>query len=119
MYAADEAGVFVDGLLALAELLRDDRQEPHAECESLEMAVEGEDRAALFAAWLDELSFLAETQGFMPQRVDDLALEPQRLRARVSGRRGTPPHLVKAVTHHRLTFEPTEDGWRAVAVLDV
>jgi SHS2 domain-containing protein len=83
------------------------------------VSVEAEDRAALVAAWLGELSYLAETQGFVPQRADDLALEPQRLRAEVSGRCGAPPHLVKAVTHHRLAFEPSEGGWRAVAVLDV
>ena len=95
MHAADETSVFVDALLALAELLRDEQHEPTRDRESREVTVEGEDRAALFAAWLEELSFLAETQGFVPQRVDDLALEPQRLRARVSGRRGAPPHLVK------------------------
>jgi SHS2 domain-containing protein len=116
--AADEASVFVDALLALAELLSDDA-EPTGEPESLEVVVEGAERATLFAAWLEELSFLAETRGFTPQRVDDLVLQPSRLRARVSGRRGTPPHLVKAVTHHRLRFEPVEGGWQAVAVLDV
>jgi SHS2 domain-containing protein len=89
------------------------------ERESLEVVVEGDERATLFAAWLEELSFLAETQGFIPERVEHLALEPGGLRARVSGRRGPTPQLVKAVTHHRLTFEPVEGGWQAVAVLDV
>jgi SHS2 domain-containing protein len=116
--AADEASVFVEALLALGELLSDDA-EPTGEPESLEVVVAGDERATLFAAWLEELSFLAETQGFTPERVERLELEPSRLRARVSGRGGTPPHLVKAVTHHRLTFEPVEGGWQAVAVLDV
>jgi len=37
----------------------------------------------------------------------------------VVGHRGTPPHLIKAVTLHRLVFEPDDGGWRARVVLDV
>jgi SHS2 domain-containing protein len=116
--AADEASVFADALHALGELLSADA-EPSGEPESLEVVVEGDERATLLAAWLEELSFLAESEGFTPERVEQTALEPGRLRARVSGRRGTPPHLVKAVTRHRLAFEPVEGGWEAVVVLDV
>jgi SHS2 domain-containing protein len=110
--------VFVDALHALGELVSAEAELTGAP-ESVEIVVESDERATLFAAWLEELSFLAETEGFTPERVESLALEPARLQARVSGRRGTPPHLVKAVTHHRLAFEPVEGGWQAVAVLDV
>jgi SHS2 domain-containing protein len=116
--APDEASVYVDALHALGEVLSGDAA-PAGEPESVEVVAEGDERATLFAAWLEELSFLAETKGFTPERVERMALEPGRLRARVSGRRGAPPHLVKAVTHHRLAFEPVEGGWEAVAVLDV
>jgi SHS2 domain-containing protein len=115
--APDEPGVFADGLRALGELLGDDAA---AGAPALfEVTAVGEDRAVLFAAWLEELSFLAETKGFVPAAIEDLALGRERIRARVRGRRGSPPHLVKAVTYHRLGFAPVGDRWRAVAVLDV
>jgi SHS2 domain-containing protein len=117
--ATDEAAVFVEALHALAELLGEVNGAPVGGREWLEVTAEGQDRALLLAAWLEELSFVAETQGFMPETVDDLTLEPGRITARVGGRRGSPPHLVKAVTYHRLAFEPAGDGWDAVAVLDV
>jgi SHS2 domain-containing protein len=41
------------------------------------------------------------------------------LAARVHGTVGDPPHVVKAVTYHRLAFEPRGDAWHATVVLDV
>jgi SHS2 domain-containing protein len=113
--ASTEAGVFAESLRALGELLGDGDGEP----EFRDVVAEGEDRTALLAAWLEELNFLAETEGFAPETAAELALEPARVRARVCGRHGSPPHLVKAVTYHRLAFQRSDGGWRAVAVLDV
>jgi SHS2 domain-containing protein len=115
--AADEPGVFAEALRALAEVLGDATAD--GEREWRDVVAVGEDRAALLAAWLEELNFLAETEGFAPESADALALEPGRVRARVAGRLGSPPHLVKAVTYHRLAFERAADRWRAIAVLDV
>lgn len=110
-----------DALAALSELLA----EPGAEGEPArrEVAVQAHDRPALLAAWLEELVFLAETEGFVPRTVEALALAADRLEARVAGVLDDPPHLVKAVTYHRLAF--ARDGadparpWRARVVLDV
>jgi SHS2 domain-containing protein len=41
------------------------------------------------------------------------------MQGRVGGRRGEPPHRVKAVTYHRLAFERRGAGWTATVVLDV
>jgi SHS2 domain-containing protein len=112
--APDEAAVFAEALRALCELLASEGAP-----ERREVTAEGEDRAVLLAAWLEELCFLAETEGFVPETVEDLVLEPRGIRAQVAGVRGSPPHLVKAVTYHRLSFEPVDGGWRAVTVLDV
>jgi SHS2 domain-containing protein len=112
--APDEAAVFAEAVAALGELLATEGA-PAAR----EVSAGGADRATLFAAWLEELAFLAETEGFVPEAVEALELDAERVRARITGRRGSPPHLVKAVTYHRLGFEPTEAGWRATAVLDV
>jgi SHS2 domain-containing protein len=113
--AADEAAVFAEALRAFGELVGgEDRPE-----ERFEVAAGGEDRAVLFAAWLSELAFLAETEGLVPADVEAIELGRDEVRATVRGYRGDPPHLVKAVTYHRLAYEPHDGGWRARAVLDV
>jgi SHS2 domain-containing protein len=114
--AADEAGVFAAAVQALGELLGEGGRDTR---DWVEVRAEGTDRATLLAAWLEELIFLAERDGLVPLAVRDLVLEPARIRAAVGGYLGRPPHLVKAVTYHRLTFAPHEDGWRATLVLDV
>jgi len=115
--APDEPAVFAESLEALRELLSEAGERGDAACVDVE--VEGEDRARLFAAWLDELAFLAETEGFLPEHVESMMLEDGRVRARVGGVRAAPPHLIKAVTYHRLSFAADGDGWRARAILDV
>jgi SHS2 domain-containing protein len=81
--------------------------------------VEAGDRAALFAAFVEELVYLAESESLVPTGVGAVELGARRLRAEVELERGEPPHLVKAVTYHRLAFEPRGAGYRATAVLDV
>jgi SHS2 domain-containing protein len=114
--ASDAAAVFADAVRALGELLDD---EDRGTQERFDVSAEAGDRAGLFAAWLEEINFLAESEGVVPAGVEDLVLEPERVRGTVRGYRGSPPHLVKAVTYHRLSFEPCQSGWRATAVLDV
>jgi SHS2 domain-containing protein len=116
--AAGEAEVFADAVRAFGELLSED--EPVAgPLETRRVAATGRDRAALLAGFLEELIFLAEMEGFVPESLEELALRDAAVEARVGGRRGEPPHLVKAVTHHRLAFERAAGGWRARALLDV
>src|ERR671934_2881521 len=90
--APSEEAVFEDAARALAELLGGDgRDLDSAESVSREVTVEADDRAALLAAWLEELVFLAETEGVVPGRVELEPPEGTRVRARVEGRRGDPP----------------------------
>jgi SHS2 domain-containing protein len=113
--ASSERGVFLEALRALVELLGNEG----VENEWRDVAVAAADRPRLLAGWLEELAFLAETEGFVPERAEELVLAPAGVTARVVGHRGTPPHLIKAVTLHRLAFEPDDGGWRARVVLDV
>ena len=113
--ASSEREVFLEALRAMVELLGNEG----VERESRDVAVAGADRAVLLAEWLEELAFLAETEGFVPERAEELVLAPAGVTARVVGHHGTPPHLIKAVTLHRLAFEPDDRGWRARVVLDV
>lgn len=82
------------------------------------VALEASDRPALLAAWLDELVFLADTEGVVAESADLTASET-RLTGTVRGRRGEPRPLVKAVTLHRLRFRAEDGVWRGRVVLDV
>jgi SHS2 domain-containing protein len=115
--AASEREVFADALAALAELLGVGGEGPANERRTISVAAP--DRPALLAAWLEELLFRAEVEGFEPVSLDSLELDPRALRAIVAGRLGHPPPLVKGVTYHGLAFEPTARGYRASVVLDV
>jgi SHS2 domain-containing protein len=125
--ARSEEAVYAAAVSAMSELLEDaDGAEAAtppdarpAEATTREIAVEGQDRARLLAELLSELAFLAETEGFVPEALERLAVEERRLAASVRGHTGDPPHLVKAVTLHRLAFEAGSAGWRARVVLDV
>jgi SHS2 domain-containing protein len=129
--AGDERGVFEQALEAVFELTEGDSREG-ANCgggetnERLteptklrEIEAAAPDRAALLAAWLEELFFLAETEGLVPIRLVRLELAGERLTAAVETRPGRPRHLVKAVTYHGLKLERVGERWRAHAVLDV
>jgi protein archease len=114
--AAGEREVLEEALRALAELLGvadagGDERRP--------VVVEAGDRPALLAGWIEELAFLAESEGFVGTRVLDLELGRESVRATVAGVIDEPPPLVKAVTYHRLAFEPSGDGYVARVVLDV
>lgn len=117
--AATEAAALEEALAAFGELAAGGEEEGGGEPASHEVSASAPDRPALLAEWLGELVFLAETEDFVPERVARLELGEGGLRATVEGRRGRPPHLVKAVTYHGLTFRRDGDVWRARAVLDV
>lgn len=123
LQAATEREVFSDALAAFGELLEGEEagvsESTHALLERRAVQAAAGDRPALLAAWLEELVFLSESAGFIPLRIEQLSLEGGALSATVAGRVGEPRPLVKAVTYHRLQFEPSERGYRARVVFDV
>lgn len=130
--APSEAKVFGEALAALGELLAEHSEAEPAPAQGAagrgagegapvqhEVTASAPDRATLLAEWLNELVFLAETEGFVPERVERLRLSEDELEATVSGRRASPPPLVKAVTYHRLEMRRNDGAWRATVVFDV
>ncbi len=115
--AATEREVFTDAMSALAELLSPDADAQPTT--SRRVRARALDRPTLLAAWLEELVFLAESEGFVPVALERLDLHNDRLQATVVGRIGEPPPLVKAVTYHRLSFSRSNDRLKATVVLDV
>lgn len=114
--APTEVAVFGAALRALAELLGD---APRGDRVSYEVVLAGEERAALLVQWLEELVYRAETDDLVPEEVERIELEGRGLVASVRCHRGSPRHLVKGATYHRLSFEPIDGGFRATVVLDV
>jgi SHS2 domain-containing protein len=117
---AIEAGrpedVFAEAAVAFGELVvAGDEGEParHA------LSVEASDRASLLVAWLEELIFLADTESFVPEHVEDVELDAHSVRATVFGRRAELEPLVKAATYHDLRFVRANGIWHARVVLDV
>jgi SHS2 domain-containing protein len=113
--APTEAGVFTEAVHALADLVDGGR----GEATTRELHIDAADRITLLAEWLSEFVFLAETEGFVPERVNELGLADRSLYAAVAGRTTEPRHLVKGVTHHDLALEERDGGWFARVVLDV
>jgi SHS2 domain-containing protein len=111
-----EAGVFAAAADAFAELVSADGE---GASEQREIAIAGDDRALLLVDWLNELVYLAEIDGFVPERLAAFELGGGGLRATVAGRRSDPPHLVKAVTLSNLEFAEKGGAWHGRVVLDV
>ena len=112
--AESAEGVLGEALRAFSELAGTADGEPIER----RLEIEAGDLPALLAAWLEELVFLAETEGLVPESAD-LSLEGFELTAFVRGRRGAPRPLVKAVTLHRLRFRRENGVWYGRVVLDV
>jgi SHS2 domain-containing protein len=117
--APTEDGVFTEAMGALRELLVERTDGPRGDAATHEVHVSAPDRPALLAEWLTELVYLAEAEGFVPERTESLRLSADSLDAAVTGVRASPPNLVKAVTYHRLEMTATDGSWCATVVLDV
>lgn len=113
--ATSREGVFSESLVALGELFDapDGTEIVH------QLSVSATDLPALLVEWLNELVYVAESEGVAPERVIRMELGNKHLDATISGRRTLPRALVKAVTYHRLEFDRAGEGWRARVVMDV
>ena len=112
--AASAEGVLEEALRAFVELAG----AGEGEVVERRLVLTAADPAALLAAWLEELVFLAETEGFVPDSAE-LSLSGLELSALLRGRLGEPRPLIKAVTLHRLRFRSENGAWRGRVVLDV
>jgi SHS2 domain-containing protein len=119
LWVEDETpeAVLGEAAIALGDLLG---QHAKGEPVTHRVRLTASDMPALLADWLGELVHLAETDGFVPERVVKLELAGSSVDAVVGGQRTTPQTLVKAVTRRRLEFGHEPGGpWQARVVLDV
>jgi SHS2 domain-containing protein len=103
--AADAFGRFV-------ELDADGEQASHV------LELEGRDHATLLVALLEELIYLADTEGFVADS-SAVELSGNDLHVELAGRRTSVQPIVKAATYHDLAFESADGSWEARVVLDV
>jgi len=118
LWIEDESpkAVLGEAAIALGDLLGERKGEPLTR----RVSVGASDLPTLLAEWLGELVYLAETDGFVPERVIEMDLSDSSVEALVAGQRTAPQTLVKGVTYHRLELEQDDDGaWHARVVLDV
>jgi SHS2 domain-containing protein len=121
--ASSAEEVFAEAALALGELIATEETSAGARAARREVSIAAPDLAALLADWLQELVFLADTEGLVPERVAHLALGEDReghsLVAAVEGVTDAARPLVKAVTYHRLELNEKDGSWRARVTFDV
>ena len=98
----------VDAFGRLVELSRD------GEPARFEVRLEGSDHAARLVSLLEELIYLADTEGFVPDEA-----EVDGAHVVVHGRRAALQPIVKAATWHGLAFAERDGRWSATVVLDV
>jgi SHS2 domain-containing protein len=111
--------VLAEALLALSDVFAAASAESGTPV-THEIVIQADDFQALLGAWMAELVRLAETDGFIPERVETIRLEPTSVVAVVAGERGIAESKIKAVTYDRLEVARLEDGaWTARVILDV
>lgn len=114
--AESPADLLAEATIAFGDLLTD---APRLEEVEVEVRASAEGFPSLLAEWLGELAYLAETDGFIPERAVRMDVVGTSVEALVAGHRSKPQSLVKGVTYHRLEMAPADGLWRARAVLDV
>jgi hypothetical protein len=107
-----EDGVFIDALEAVRELLEEDTGAGLGGAADTRVFASGDDRAALLADWLRQLTALAEGEGFVPERIVALDLRDDGLTATVEGSCGEPARLVRAIADEGLIWEPAPGSHR-------
>jgi len=92
--------------------------DPGGEPSTRRVEFSGRDYATLLVALLEELIYLADTDGFVPDQ-SAISLSGNVLRAELIGRRTEIQPIVKAATYHDLEFSKTDGLWEARVILDV
>jgi len=88
-----------------------------------QLHIEAADPQALLADFLAELLYLFDGELFVLHHAELTALTDRAVDAVLHGEPVAPHHVfnteIKAVTHHNLSVEQTEDGWRATVLFDI
>lgn len=122
VWAPELRALFEQAAAAFVELMVDPATVRPAQGRAVEVA--GETHEELLVAWLSEVLFAFDADGFAPARAAVERLGEGRLRGRLWGERLDPARhevrtLVKAVTYHNLAIERSARGFEVTIVFDV
>ncbi|MCI4626800.1 MAG: archease [Candidatus Magnetoovum sp. WYHC-5] len=114
--------LFINAALGLYSLITD--VEGIVPTSTMDVSVEGEPVDILLVAWLNELIYHFDVDGFIGYSVKNVKIESGRFSAQVVGelfdeRRHERRLLVKAATYHRLVLKAEGDFLVCECVLDI
>jgi SHS2 domain-containing protein len=114
--------LFANAAMGLVDLIVD--PSGLGEDTRVDVTVSAQDRDALLVAWLNELLYLLDSQGFLPRRCRIARLTGTELTAelwgdRVDRDRHSLRRLVKAATYHGLRVARQDGRWEARVILDL
>ena len=120
--APDLNEVFVEAARALFEVIVEDLDTVRP-LQQLQVQVLSDDREYLLFDWLRELLYHFDAEHLLFSRFE-VQIGATSLSAIIWGEpmdaaRHTLLHEVKAITHHGLRLEPTENGWLAEVIVDI
>jgi len=92
--------------------------------EAREIEAEGDDAESLLVAWLSEILYAFDAEGFAPARAEVTSLDASRARGRLwgedfEGSRHEVRNVIKAVTWHNLEVQRSGDDHQVIIVFDV
>jgi SHS2 domain-containing protein len=92
-----------------------------AESLTLEVDVSAVDVESLLVDWLNEVLYLHEVTGVVPQAVAVHAITPRSIQATISGHAAREPSelQIKAVTYHQLLVVQENGEWKAEVFFDI
>ncbi|MBI5167637.1 MAG: archease [candidate division NC10 bacterium] len=119
---SDLKEAFVNVASGMLSLLIDPEEVRREKSHPLE--VKAPDRESLLVAWLNELLYLFDAEGFLSKDFQILELDETYLKAEVWGEPIDPDRhhfkgYVKAATYHQLEVKEGEGGWQVRVVFDV
>ncbi len=92
--------------------------------ESRTLTADGPDRETLLVAWLDEILWLVDGEGWLPARIEVHQISETRVTGVARGEPRDPSRhlmrmIVKAITLHQLSVREEKGAWVAEVYLDI
>ncbi|MBF0487825.1 MAG: archease [Nitrospirae bacterium] len=91
---------------------------------ALQVTVTEDTPERLLVAWLNELIYLFDTDGFIGKQATIESLDNHHIAAEIKGEYFDPEkhdcgYLIKAATYHKLQLDKGDSGWTAIIIFDI
>lgn len=119
--AEDIKGLFISAAKAMFDIISQRIAEPEIKT-SMALKLQGQDLAALFITWLNELLSLSSAKELIFSEFKIKNIDNNRLEATIYGESAGNYRMnceIKAATYHQLKIEEARNGWVAEVIFDV